>query len=134
MFPREYKRFLTSANALVLAVGVIIGDATGEVVNGIVQDLIMPPIGMLMPRGDWRDAEIVLSRGLDSTGKQTVNSVKYGHLAGVLVDFVMTSLVVFALSKAILPKDSPMKVCPECMESIPKEAKRCRACTAPLPV
>lgn len=131
----EFKNFLTKSNALALAIGVIIGGATGKVVTALVDDLLMPPIGMVMPKGDWRDAQIVLSRGQDAEGKETVNAVKYGHFVASIVDFSIISFVVFVLTKSLLPKEpspAPTKVCPECLELIPEGARRCRACTAVL--
>lgn len=131
----DFKTFLTKSNALALAVGVIIGGATGKMVSAVVDDLIMPPIGLVMPQGHWREAEVVLSRGKDDTGKETVNAVKYGHFVGAVVDFTIIAFVVFLLTKALLPKEGPApptKVCPECLESVPEAAKRCRACTSPF--
>ncbi|MBX3073102.1 large conductance mechanosensitive channel protein MscL [Candidatus Obscuribacterales bacterium] len=128
----EFKDFLFKTNALALAVGVIIGATTGKVVSAVVDDLIMPPIAMIMPPGDWRDAQIELSRAKDADGKVTVNAIKYGHFAGTMVDFVTISFVVFLLGKTVLPKpESPSnKACPECLETIAKEAKRCKFCTS----
>jgi large conductance mechanosensitive channel len=131
----EFKDFLTKSNALALAIGVIIGAATGKVVSALVDDVLMPPVGMVMPKGDWRDAQIVLSQGTDAEGKQTVNAVKYGHFVGAIFDFIVISFVVFILTKTLLPKDPPpasTKTCPECLEAIPESARRCRACTASL--
>lgn len=128
----EFKDFLFKTNALALAVGVIIGATTGKVVSAVVDDIIMPPIALIMPPGDWRDAQIELSRAKDHDGKVTVNAIKYGHFAGAMVDFVTISFVVFLLGKTVLPKPeaSNNKACPECLETIPKEAKRCKFCTS----
>lgn len=134
---QDFKVFLTKSNALALAIGVIIGGATGKVVTAVVDDLLMPPIGMLLPQGDWRDAQIVLSKGVDAEGKPTVNAVKYGHFVGSLVDFTAIAFVVFMVTKSLLPKDPPSvatKVCSECLEAIPAAAKRCRACASVVAV
>lgn len=131
----DFRLFLTKTNALALAIGVIIGAATGKVVTAVVDDLLMPPIGMLLPNGDWRDAQIVLSHGVDAAGKPTVNAIKYGHFVGSLVDFTAISFVVFLISKSVLPKEAapaPTKSCSECLEAIPVEAKKCRACASPV--
>ncbi len=129
----DFKAFLTKSNALALAVGVIIGGATGKVVSATVDDLLMPPIGMVMPQGDWREAQIVLTKGTDASGKETVNAVKYGHFVGSIVDFTIIAFVVFLITRQLLPKEpppAPTKVCPECLETVPDAAKRCRACTS----
>ena len=129
----EFKSFLTKSNALALAVGVIIGAATGKVVTAIVSDLLMPVIGLVLPKGDWREAKVVLSSSTDANGKVTENAIKYGDLLGTVVDFLFIALVVFLLTKALLKGATPpTKVCPACREVVPKVATRCRACTGDL--
>jgi large conductance mechanosensitive channel len=98
----EFKAFLTKSNALALAIGVIIGAATGKVVTAIVDDLIMPVIGFILPAGDWRDAQIVLSHSTDAAGKITVNAIKYGHFLGAVIDFICIALVIFLITKLFL--------------------------------
>lgn len=130
---KDFVSFLTKTNALALAIGVIIGGATGKLVSAVVDDTLMPVVGLVMPAGDWRDAQIVLSQSTDAAGKITVNAIKYGHLLGVVLDFVIISFVIFLLTKALLPKETPApptKACPECLETIPAAALKCRACTA----
>lgn len=127
----DFKTFLTKSNALALAIGVIIGGATGKVVTSLVDDVLMPPIGLVLPKGDWRDAQIILSTATDAQGKATVNAIKYGHFLGAVVDFSAIALVVFLITRSLLPKDAPapaMKTCTECLESIPIDARRCRSC------
>jgi large conductance mechanosensitive channel len=128
----EFKEFLFKTNALALAIGVIIGATTGKVVTAVVDDLIMPPIATVMPPGDWREAQIELSRAKDADGKVTINAIKYGHFAGAMVDFVIISFVVFMVGKTVLPKPAATpdtKTCTDCLETVPKEAKRCKFCT-----
>jgi large conductance mechanosensitive channel len=128
---KQFKEFLTKTNALALAVGVIIGAATGKVVTGIVSDLLMPIISLVLPAGDWREKEFVLKSVVDAAGKVTVTSIKYGDLVGNVIDFLIISYVVFWIAKAFVPKEvasAPTKECPECLETIPAAAKRCKAC------
>jgi len=99
---QEFKNFLTRSNALALAIGVIIGAATGKVVSAVVDDLLMPLIAVILPAGDWRDAQIVLSHSTDAAGRITVNAIKYGHFLGALIDFVCISFVVFLITKMFL--------------------------------
>lgn len=130
---KDFVSFLTKANALALAIGVIIGGATGKLVSSVVDDFLMPVIGLVMPAGDWRAAQVVLSQSTDPLGKTTVNAVKYGHLLGSVLDFMIIAFVVYVLTKALLPKDpapAATKTCPECLEIIPAAAHKCRACTA----
>lgn len=128
---QEFKVFLTKSNALALAVGVIIGAATGKVVSGVVDDLLMPIIGLILPAGDWREAKLVLKTVTDAKGKITVNAIAYGHLMGTIIDFLLIALVVFLVTKALVkpaPPGPPTKNCPDCMEAIPVEARKCKAC------
>jgi len=122
----EFKEFLLKQNALALAIGVIIGAALGRVVSGVVEDLIMPVVGLALPGGDWRNAQLPLSGN---------NAIKYGDLVGRFIDFFIVALVVFAIVKMLLEKPPPpemTKTCPQCLETIPLLAKRCRACTSPV--
>lgn len=127
----EFREFLLKQNALALAVGVIIGAAVGKVVSGVVDDLIMPVVGLALPGGEWRSAQWVLSGS---------NAIKYGDFFGRLIDFAIVALVVFLLVKAFLsekpkPASAPTtKACPECLEVVPISARKCRACTSPLSV
>ncbi|MBI3767401.1 MAG: large conductance mechanosensitive channel protein MscL [Deltaproteobacteria bacterium] len=130
----EFKGFLLKTNAMALAIGVIIGAATGKVVSAIVADLLMPVISLLIPSGSWREAEFVLSRTTGADGKAVVNALKYGDVLGNLVDFIIIAFVVFLITKALLrekPAPTPStKTCPECKEVVALEARRCKWCTA----
>ena len=123
---KEFKDFLLKQNALALAVAVIIGAAVSKVVSGIVDDLVMPIIGVVLPGGEWRAAQLTLSGS---------NAIKYGDFAGRLVDFMIISIVTFLILKTILrqPTQVPAtKTCPYCQEVVPAAATRCRACTSQL--
>lgn len=131
----EFRGFLTSTNALALAVGVIIGAAVGNIVSALAADILMPVIGLLLPGGGWREAKVVLSSGTDAAGKVVENAILYGHFLGTVVDFLVISLILFFIVKTLIksvpePPAEAMKKCPECLEMIPQAARRCRACTA----
>lgn len=135
---REFRSFLTKSNALALAVGVIIGAATGKVVSSFVDDLLMPIIGLVLPSGDWREAKLVLKEVVDAAGEKQVNAIQYGHLIGTFVDFIIIVFVVFLITRALLrpepaPPAPPTRECPECLESVPLAARKCRACGSALP-
>ncbi len=123
----EFKAFLLKQNVLALAVGVVIGAAVGRVVSGIVDDLIMPIVGVILPGAEWRNAQFVLAG---------TNALKYGDFIGRTIDFLIVAAVVFLILKVFIKeaaKPPPeMKDCPYCLEKIPSAAKRCRACTANL--
>lgn len=132
----EFRGFLTKTNALALAVGVIIGAATGNIVSALVADILMPVIGVFLPGGDWRQAKYVLESATDATGKLTENAILYGHFLGTIIDFLAIALIVFLIVKMLVkpaPVEAPveMKTCAECLEQIPAAARRCRACASP---
>jgi large conductance mechanosensitive channel len=122
---KEFRGFLTKSNALALAVGVIIGAAVGNVVTAVANDILMPLVSVVLPAGDWRQLKWVV---------HGTNAVLYGHLLGVLIDFVIIALIVFLITKALLrpAPTPPTKICPQCLESVPAAATRCRACTSAL--
>jgi len=122
---KEFREFLLKQNVVALAAGVVIGAAIGKVVSGIVDDLIMPVVGVMLPgQGEWRHAVLPIGSG---------NAIAYGDLLGRLVDFGIVAFVVFLVLKAFV-KPAPAtaapttRSCPECLETIPASARRCRAC------
>ena len=127
---KEFKSFLLQTNALALAVGVIIGGAVGKVVSSLVADILMPVIGLLIPGGAWRELRFVLTTKPDGTA---ANASTYGQFLGAVIDFVIIAFCVFVITRALLkPAPAPpapeTKACPDCLESVPKAAKKCRAC------
>jgi large conductance mechanosensitive channel len=134
---KEFKEFLTKTNAMALAIGVIIGAASGKVVSALVADIFMPIIGLILPKGDWREAQIILSQSLDKNNKVTVNAIKYGDFVGNVVDFVAIATVVFFVTKALMkepapPPPDPVQTCPFCKEANAMDATKCKACTSAL--
>src|SRR5690242_14469183 len=97
-YAAEFREFLLKQNVVALAVGVVIGGAFGRVVSGVVDDLVMPIVGLLLPGGDWRKAQVTLA------GE---NAIKYGDLFGRIIDFVIVAAVVFVVTKALLERSKP---------------------------
>jgi large conductance mechanosensitive channel len=128
---KGFMAFLKETNALALAIGVIIGGAVGKVVGSIVSDLLMPLISLAMPAGDWRTAKIALTRTADGAADKALG---IGSFMGAVVDFVIIAAVVYFITKRILPPPAPApaapatKPCPECLETVPAAARKCRAC------
>ena len=124
----EFRGFLTKTNALALAVGVIIGAAVGGVVSAMSSDILMPIISLFLPGGDWRAAKFDLS---------PKSAILYGHFIGTVLDFLLTSFIVFLIGRTLVKPApvaaaDPMRQCPECLEMVPEAARRCRACTASI--
>ncbi len=133
----EFRGFLTKTNALALAIGVIIGGAVGAVVSSLANDILMPIISLVLPAGDWREAKYVLSSTTDAAGVVSESAILYGQFAAAVLDFIIISFVVFIIVKRLVkpapePATPQMRKCPECLEMIPEEARRCRACTSTI--
>lgn len=130
----EFQKFLLKTNALALAIGVIIGAAIGKVVGSLVSDVLMPVISLGIPGGTWRETKIVLATNPDGTAK---NAIALGPFLGNIVDFIIVAAAVFLITKLILKPEpaaapAPTKDCPECRQTVPKEARRCMYCTQPV--
>ncbi len=135
---KEFKEFALRGNVIDLAVGVIIGGAFGKIVSSVVNDLIMPPLGLLIGNIDFKNMALVLkSAGAD--GKPV--TLNYGMFINNVIDFIIVAFCIFLGVKAInslkrknpVPPPSPTeKTCPQCCMTIPIQAKRCGHCTATL--
>lgn len=124
---REFREFAFKGNVVDLAVGVVIGTAFGKIVNAIVTDLFMPVVGAILPEGSWRTFTV------------TPLKIAVGDLLGAIVDFLCVAAVLFFVvvkvnsRLKVAPAKPATQTCPECLEAVPLAAKRCRACTSPLP-
>lgn len=129
----EFKGFLLRTNALALAVGVIIGAALGTVVTSLVDDIIMPPIGMALGGVDFADLKLVL-REASGGDAATEVAIRWGAFVNAVLTFVIIALVVFWISKMFI-KESPaagVKTCPFCKEANAVDASKCRACASAI--
>lgn len=126
----EFRAFLLKTNALALAVGVIIGAALGTVVKSLVEDIIMPPIGVALGGVDFAALTIKLK---DAVGDKPEVAIRYGSFINAIVTFVIVAFVVFWISRMFLKpapeKPGPaMKSCPYCKESVLADATKCKFC------
>ena len=131
-----FTAFLLKTNALALAIAVIIGLALSSVINSLVNDIIMPPIGMALGSLDFSQLKIVLKAATGGDAKTEV-AIRYGTFINVVIAFVIVALVVYVITEAMLrmvpaPPEAPTKTCPFCKETVPADATRCRACTSAI--
>ncbi len=129
----EFIEFLRKTNALALAVAVIIGGAIGKVVSSVVNDLLMPVIGLWLGGGDWRAWRVPLRTAPDG---KVLAALGIGNFLGAVVDFIIIAFFVFLIARALLREPAPApgpatKVCAACGESILAKATRCKYCTSP---
>jgi large conductance mechanosensitive channel len=139
---KEFKEFAMRGNVVDLAVGVIIGGAFGKVVSSVVNDVIMPPIGVMMGGVDFSTLAIKLKEAsVDAAGKAIpAVLISYGKFINTVIDFVIVAFCIFMLIKAInsmkkkpapVPETGPIsKDCPYCLSNIPIKATRCAHCTS----
>lgn len=141
----EFKDFIMRGNVLDLAVGVIIGAAFGAVVGSFVNDIIMPPIGLLLGGVDFGNLFLSLDGSSYATlaaaqeaGAATLN---YGLFINTIINFLIVALVIFmvvrAYNRATVEEEAPAaapttKDCPFCMSEIAITATRCPQCTSQL--
>jgi large conductance mechanosensitive channel len=140
---KEFKEFVMRGNVLDLAVGIVIGAAFGKIVTSLVNDIVMPPIGLIWGKVDFSNLFIDLSGGQHPTiaaakaaGAATIN---YGLFLNTLVDFLIVALVIFLvvrqanrLKRQPAPAAPTTKECAFCCTAIPIPAKRCPNCTSQL--
>ncbi len=134
---KEFKEFAMRGNVLDLAIGIIIGGAFGKVVSSMVNDVLMPPIGVLIGGVDFGAFGLTLR---EATDKNAAAILKYGAFLNNIIDFIIVAFAVFLLVKAVnrmqrKQAQAPVattKQCPECLMSIPLDAKRCGHCTTKL--
>jgi large conductance mechanosensitive channel len=128
-----FRSFLLKTNALALAVGVIIGFAMGNVVNSLVNDVIMPPIGLVLGNLDFSNLRWVLKAGTPDDPTTEV-AIRYGAFINVVIAFIVVSLVVYVVARIAIrePAPAPTKTCKYCRETVPADATKCRACASSI--
>lgn len=145
---KDFKSFIMRGNVLDLAVAVVIGAAFGGVVKSLVDDIIMPPLGIVMGKADFTNLFITLLDGpkapspyLSLTDAKAAGAVtmNYGLFLNSMISFLIVAIAVFALVRlanrlALLPTPAPpnTKTCAFCATAIPLAATRCPNCTSNL--
>lgn len=140
----NFKKFAFQGNIFDLAIGVIIGTAFSGLVNSLVTNIFMPPIGYLTSKLDFSQLYVALGSERFSSLQEAMDSgavvIRYGEVISVFISFLVTALIVyffvFKVSKSMHKEEIKVKkstkVCPECMSEIHKDAKRCPMCTSKL--
>ena len=141
----EFKKFAMRGNVIDLAVGFIMGGAFGAIVSSLVNDVIMPPIGLVLGKVDFVNLFIDLSgKGyatLAAAKAAGAPTIAYGTFINTVINFVIVAFVLFLLIRqvnrlAAKPAPAPAapttKECPFCISSIPIKATRCPNCTSQL--
>ena len=135
---KEFKDFAMRGNVVDMAVGIVIGVAFGKIVSSLVNDVIMPPIGMAMGGVDFSKLAITLS---EKTATAEAVAVKYGVFVNTVLDFVIVAFCIFMVIKGMnslkreeapAPAAPTTKECPKCISDIPIKATRCPHCTSEL--
>ncbi len=140
---KEFKQFIARGNVVDLAVAVIIGAAFGKIVTSFVNDILMPPIGLLLGKVDFANLFITLSGGTYATLKEAqaagAATINYGVFINAIIAFVIVAFVIFLLIKQVnrLKKPEPAtepttKECPYCLSEVPIKATRCPHCTSEI--
>lgn len=145
----EFKKFALRGNAVDMAVGIIIGGAFGTIVQSIVQDILMPPIGLLVGNVSFQDLFFILQDEVGQAPYPTLEAaqeagavtINYGLFITNCISFLIVAWVVFLLVRGMnrldvrekAPAEEPTtKNCPFCTTTIPIKAVRCPACTSEL--
>jgi large conductance mechanosensitive channel len=139
---KEFKAFAMRGNVLDLAIGVIIGVAFGAIVTSLVNDIIMPPIGMAAGGLDFKDLFVSLNGqsypSLDAAKKAGAPVIAYGNFLNTVINFLIVAFAIFLLVKQVNRFTGPAAVttkdCPFCLSAIPIGAKRCPHCISDLTV
>jgi large conductance mechanosensitive channel len=138
---KEFKAFAMRGNVLDMAIGIIIGAAFGRIVTSMVNDILMPPIGLILGRVDFSSLFLNISgksyptiAAAKAAGAATIN---YGMFVNTVIDFVLVAFAIFLLIRQVnrwnkpAPAAAPTtKDCPFCCTAIPIQAKRCPNCTS----
>lgn len=141
---QEFKEFALKGSVMDLAIGIIIGTAFGAIVKSLVDDLIMPVVGVLLGGPDFSNYYRIIkgdpgnATTVEGARAAGASVVAYGKFANNVVTFLIVAAAVFLLVKSInrlrrKSKGEPMPTtrnCPECTTAIPKAARRCPSCTA----
>ena len=140
---KEFKEFAMKGNVVDLAVGVVIGAAFGKIVDSLVKDIMMPPIGRLLGGVDFSNLFATLGDGTFGTLKAAQDAgaatLNYGLFLNAVINFLIIAFALFMVVKgmnqmkreeATAPPPPTSKICPQCQMEIPIKAVKCGHCTS----
>jgi large conductance mechanosensitive channel len=140
---KEFKEFALKGSVLDLAIGIIIGASFSPIVKSLVDDIIMPPVGLLLGGVDFMNLFAVLREGtpagpyatLEAARAASAITINFGIFINTIVTFLIVSFAIFLMVKVInrwrvaAPAETTTKTCPQCLSTIPRMARRCAHCT-----
>jgi len=137
---KEFKEFAMQGDVMDMAIGIIIGAAFGTVVKSLVDNVLMPPLGLLLGKVDFSNLFINLSstpaNSLAEAKAAGLPVIAYGTFINDIISFILVAFAVFLIVKQInrakKEQAATAKDCPQCCSSIPVDAKRCPNCTSEL--
>jgi large conductance mechanosensitive channel len=134
---KEFKEFAMRGNVVDMAVGIVIGGAFGKIISSMVNDIIMPPIGLIIGNVDFSNLSVVLR---EKTAEAEAVTIKYGLFVNTVLDFVIVAFAIFMVIKQMnrlkKKEEAPIEVttreCPKCFSTIALKASRCPHCTSEI--
>jgi large conductance mechanosensitive channel len=146
---KDFKEFIMRGNVIDMAVGIVIGAAFGVIIKSLVEDVIMPPIGLLLGSVDFTNLFLILKEGtiagpyasLVDAKKAGAVTINYGMFINTVISFLIIAFTIFIVIRNInklrrekeVPSPAPTtKECPYCLSAVPIKATRCAYCTSEL--
>ena len=147
---KEFLEFLKRGNLMDIAVGIAVGTAFAAIANSLVEDIVMPPIGLLLGNVEFGDLFLLLRQGdvpgpyptLAAAREAGAVAIAYGNFIEHLLTFIVIAAVFFMILRSLnrLRREEPgqpaeaarTKMCPYCITTVPIQATRCQACTSTL--
>jgi large conductance mechanosensitive channel len=140
---KEFKEFALTGSVMDMAIGIIIGAAFSPIVKSLVDDIIMPPIGLLLGGVDFSNLLMVVRQGspegpyptLEAARATSAVTINYGAFVNTVITFLIIAFAVFMMVKVINrwraeePAEATTRECPQCLSTIPIKARRCASCT-----
>jgi large conductance mechanosensitive channel len=148
---KEFRDFTTRGNVIDLAIGIMVGGAFAPIAKSLVDDIIMPPIGLVLGRVDFKNLFVQLTEGKTPGPYHTVEAAKaagavtvnYGLFINEIITFLIIAFCAFLIVQMVnrlrrrhegaAPAEPTTKQCPYCLTAVPVKATRCPACTSQLP-